>query len=216
MSAVIVCNFRCWRQYGLHVSLIFVCSAWNLISTCLYFSVMLEKSKSIALWFADEKLEVSYRQKEIQRCGLNMCAMELVLVVNFITYLCVYNMWVRLLIRHVDAINTGCYAEFQYPKAFAMLPGDMQRRSGHWWIALKSIYKYIKNPDTTQNISDTQNHWYIVYMDSSRCEQTGHHCRVWFSAYRNRKAVQNALHIIYKPSLLTAWCNAQLKRPPTV
>ena len=63
-----------------------------MISTCLYFSVMLEKSKSIALWFADEKLEVSYRQKEIQRCGLNMCAMELVLVVNFITYLCVYNM----------------------------------------------------------------------------------------------------------------------------
>ena len=37
----------------------------------------------------------------------------------------------------------------------------------------------------------------------------------WFSAYRNRKAVQNALHIIYKPSLLTAWCNAQCKRPPT-
>ena len=81
----------------------------------------------------------------------------------------------------------------------------------------------------------TVSHWYTVYMDSSSCEQTGHHCRVkeyniplveWFSAYRNRKAVQNALHIIYieyniilfviyKPSLLIAWCNAQCKRPPT-
>lgn len=53
---------------------------------------MLEKSKSIALWFADKNLEVSYRQKEIQRCGLNMCALELVLVINFIIYLSVYDM----------------------------------------------------------------------------------------------------------------------------
>ena len=43
-------------------------------------------------------------------------------------------------------------------------------------------------------------HWYRVYMDSSSHEITGHHCN-WFSAYRNRKTVQNALHSIYKNHL---------------
>ena len=37
-----------------------------------------------------------------------------------------------------------------------------------------------------------------------------------FSAYRNRKAVHNALHTIYKSSLLTTLCNAQLQATPTL
>ena len=38
----------------------------------------------------------------------------------------------------------------------------------------------------------------------------------WLSAYRNRKAVQDTWHILYKPSLRTVLCNAQCKRQPTV
>ena len=34
----------------------------------------------------------------------------------------------------------------------------------------------------------------------------------WFSSYRNRKAVQNALHTIYISSLLTVWCDAEKKQ----
>ena len=95
---------------------------------------------------------------------------------------------------------------------------------------LSNIWSWLTYACQARSATDIQ-----VYMDSSSCEQTGHHCRVkeyniplveWFSAYRNRKAVQNALHIIYKecniilfviyePSLLIAWWNAQCKRPPT-
>ena len=50
-------------------------------------------------------------------------------------------------------------------------------------------------------------------MHSSSSEIAAHHC---FSAYRSRKAVQNALYTIYKSSLLTASCIAQCKAPPTL
>ena len=37
-----------------------------------------------------------------------------------------------------------------------------------------------------------------------------------FNAYRNRKAVHNAFHTIYKSSLLTTLCNAQLSHTHSV
>ena len=72
------------------------------------------------------------------------------------------------------------------------------------------------------------NQWYIVYMDSSSCEQTGHHFRMVQCLQKQESRPKciaiidievydcNKYIYIYKPSLLTAWCDAQCKRPPTV
>ena len=47
----------------------------------------------------------------------------------------------------------------------------------------------------------------IVYTDLIACEQTGHLITLdRLSSNRSRKAVQNAFHISYKPSLLNAKC----------